>query len=58
MKYNFRHKICSGWKKYYIISIPTFKNITIFIPYGINNMEYLFATEKNIKDYYTSCKFL
>jgi hypothetical protein len=44
------HNICSGWKKYHIISILTVENITIFIPDGINSMEYLFFTEKNIKD--------
>jgi hypothetical protein len=42
------HNICSGWKKYHIISILTVENITITD--GINSMEYLFFIEKNIKD--------
>jgi hypothetical protein len=46
MKNNFCHIICSDWNKYYILSIPEGKHITISIPDGINSIEYLFLRKQ------------
>lgn len=50
MRSNFRHRVCSGWNKYYIYS--NIKNIAIFISDRINSIEFVFFKEEILWNFF------